>query len=314
MRDPSRSFGPYTLLTITMVFWGSAFATSQIAVGEVPHSVAALGRFGIGAVFLVAVMLLRRGPRKRLPRRAQLRAAFAGAIGVFAYNALFFWGLTFAPSVDGALIVPVLSPILTTLFLVVTRQETASKARLAGFGLAAVGAALFLVAVSSETPAGSLRLVGDGIFLLGAATWATYTLVSKKVIAGIEPLAATTYGTVAGSLLLGAMAIPSFGEVRWDELSNGFWINMAYLGILPTAVAYLYYYRGVRDVGPASAATMMFLVPVFGSLCAFILLDQRITAIQAVGGALMLLGALLAVTNGRIALGRTATTPGRAGR
>jgi drug/metabolite transporter (DMT)-like permease len=301
----SRVIGPYSLLTLTMVFWGSAFATSQIAVNHVQHQVAALGRFSIGAVaLLLTVALSRGGWRRTLSMGDRTRASFAGVIGVFGYNALFFWGLTYAPAVDGALIVPVLSPIFTTAFLMVTGRERTSKARLLGFGFAMAGAAEFVVAVSTTTHAGSGRPIGDAIFLAGAAVWATYTIVSKKVIAGIDPLTATAYATTAGSALLAVMAAPSFGEVHWSALPLAFWIDMAYLGVLPTAVAYLFYYRGVRDVGPASSVTMMFLVPVFGSFCAFVLLGQRIGLNQAVGGLLMIIGALLAVTNGQLRFAR----------
>lgn len=298
------ALGPNQLLILTMVFWGSAFPTSEIAVRYVPHEVAALGRFGLGAIVLVGLLLVTRrsGHRASLTPRQWLLVCLAGAVGVYAYNALFFWGLTFAPSVDGALIVPVLSPIFTMLFVVVTKQERASRERIVGFAFAIAGAAVFFAAVSAATPAGSLRLLGDGIFLLGAVTWASYTVLSKRAIAGLDPLVATTWGTVAGSALLAVMAVPSLHEVQWDQLPPEFWINAAYLGILPTAVAYLFYYRGVRDVGPASSATMMFLVPVFGTVSAFILLGQQISLGQAAGGLLMIVGALLAVSNGRIRL------------
>ena len=40
----------------------------------------------------------------------------AGAFGIFAYNALVFFALTFTPATDGALIVPTINPVLTVLF------------------------------------------------------------------------------------------------------------------------------------------------------------------------------------------------------
>jgi drug/metabolite transporter (DMT)-like permease len=53
----------------------------------------------------------------------------------------------------------------------------------------------------------------------------------------------------------------------------------------------------VRLLGPARAATMMFLVPVFGLGFAFVLLGETVTVVQAVGSVLMLTGAWLAVTH-----------------
>ena len=47
----------YLPLVLTMVFWGSSFATSKITVGDVPAPLAAALRFVGGAVILLAVVL-----------------------------------------------------------------------------------------------------------------------------------------------------------------------------------------------------------------------------------------------------------------
>ncbi|MFI7132278.1 EamA family transporter [Nonomuraea sp. NPDC050153] len=60
------------------------------------------------------------------------------------------------------------------------------------------------------------------------------------------------------------------------------------------------YYRGIRDVGPASASIMMFLVPVVGTTCSALFLGESFGTVQAVGAAVLLVGAVLAVTQGRL--------------
>ena len=72
------------------------------------------------------------------------------------------------------------------------------------------------------------------------------------------------------------------------------------MAIGPTAVANLFYYRGVGAVGPASASTMMFIVPTVGTLCSAVFLGESFGAVQAVGAGVLLIGAVLAVTQGRL--------------
>ncbi|MEU7256566.1 EamA family transporter [Streptomyces rimosus] len=106
---------PYLLLSITMVLWGSAFSSSKSVVEHVPHSVAALLRFGGAALALLMVLALfgkRLGGQRRTPPGAAGRAALAGIVGVFAYNG-FFWGLSLAPSLDAGILVPVMSQPIT---------------------------------------------------------------------------------------------------------------------------------------------------------------------------------------------------------
>ncbi|MBT2368230.1 DMT family transporter [Streptomyces sp. ISL-10] len=304
INTPKSKDNPYLLLTVTMVLWGSAFSSSKTVVEQLPYSVAAFLRFGGGAIaLLLAVRLFGRRDARVAPRDRG-RAALAGLLGVFVYNLSFFWGLSLAPSMDAGVIVPVMSPVLTTAFLLITRKESASPARIAGLGLGVVGAVVFFVGASTGG-GGATRLTGDLLFLLSAVCWAAFTLSGPRVLAGIEPLRATAYATCAGAVALGLFSAPRLGDVNWGELPTGVWLNVVFLAVGPTALANLLYYRGVGTVGPASASVMMFLVPVFGSSAAMIFLDESFGAVQAAGALVLLAGAVLAVTQGRL--------PGRRG-
>ncbi|WP_030620460.1 DMT family transporter [Streptomyces sclerotialus] len=293
---------PYLMLSVTMVLWGSAFASSKSVVEYVPHSVAALLRFGGAALALLVALRLLGDRRKEaaVPPGAGRRAALAGVLGVFAYNSAFFWGLSLAPSLDAGILIPVMSPVLTSLFLLVTKRERASWARLAGLALGLTGAVIFFLGAGGSAGGSPTRLAGDALFLLSAACWAAYTLAGPRVLAGVDPLRATTYATCAGAVLLGLVAAPAVPDVHWGELPSGVWLNAVYLALGAAAVANLLYYRGVAAVGPASASLMMFTVPVINTLCGTLFLGESFGAVQAVGAVVLLCGAVLAATQGRL--------------
>ncbi|MGY3205103.1 DMT family transporter [Streptomyces sp. TE5632] len=293
----TKPLGAYGWLLFTMVLWGSAFPSSKYATEHVPHEVAALFRFGGGALVLLLITFFRR-PQHSPPFKAVLGACVAGIVGVFGYNALFFWGVTMAPASDGGVIFPALTPVITSLVLILGGRESARPVRIAGLVVGVGGAALFFVATTADGVGGSDRLMGDTVFLVGAAVWSVYTLLNRKLVVGMDPVQAVTYSTVAGSLALGVMAVPEFGNVRWGELSGGFWLNAVHLGIGPTAVAYLLYVRGIRDVGASTASVMMFAVPLFSTLFSFAFLGESFTWAQGGAAVVMLGGALLAVVSG----------------
>ncbi|MEZ0111889.1 drug/metabolite transporter (DMT)-like permease [Catenulispora sp. EB89] len=301
---------PYLLLTMTMMLWGGAFSSSETVVNHVPHTVAATLRFGGGAIALLIAMALT-GRSLRVGMRAAGRACLAGVLGVFAYNGFFFWGLSLAPSLDGGILIPVMSPVLTSAFLLVTGREKASPRRLAGLALGLAGAAVYLVGANSAggSGGGSHRLEGDLLYVLSAVSWAAFTLAAPKVLAGIEPLTAMAYATCTGAVLLALVAAPDLGRVQWGALPSEVWLNVAYLAIGATAVANVLYYRGVAVVGPANASLMMFLVPAVNTTCATLLLDESFTALQAAGAVVLLVGAALA-GRARISLRRRRPTRG----
>jgi hypothetical protein len=101
-------------------------------------------------------------------------------------------------------------------------------------------------------------------------------------------------------VLLGIIAAPDLVDLAWRELPAGVWLNIAFLAIGAAAVANLLYYRGVKTVGPARASLMMFNVPVINTLCATLLLGESFGRLQGAGALVLGLGAVLAVTQGRL--------------
>jgi len=272
-----------------MALWGSAFASSKLSVQAVPHEVAAALRFGIGAVILLVAHTLARAEPLR-PRAVGL-AAGLGMFGIFGYNACFFLALSLAPSADGSVIVPVTAPVITVAVSALLGRRKLTARAAVGLATAVAGAVVFFVGIPAG---GSTRLAGDLIFLGAAACWACYTMLGAPVLAKLPAFGVTTWATTAGGAALALLAIPRFGEVTWSALGAGFWVNAGYLAVLPTALAYVLYYRVVREAGPTTAASAMFLVPVFGLACSWLLLGESITAWQGAGAVLMLAGAWLA--------------------
>ena len=287
----------YLPLVLTMVFWGSSFATSKITVGAVPAPLAAALRFVGGAVILLAVVLAT-GQSVRLDRRGWSMVGLLGLLGVFGYNILFFLALTMAPASDGSMIVPVLSPVVTTVITAVLGRDRLPRRRWAGLAFAAAGAIVFFVGTPTDGAAPH-RILGDLVFVAAAVVWSAYTICGRPVLRRFPPLPVTAYACVVGAVLLACAAIPTLGHVRAADLTGEFWLVEIYLMVFPTAVAFPLFYRGVRGLGPARAATMMFLVPVFGLVLAFVLLGETVSVVQGVGSAAMLAGAWLAVTEPR---------------
>jgi drug/metabolite transporter (DMT)-like permease len=278
-----------------MVLFGTAFTSSKVVVAEVPHQVAAALRFGGAAVVLIAFLAVRSRGAWSFVWREVVVAGGAGLVGVFAYNLFFFWAIAHAPAIDGSVIVPVMSPVLTTVALLVAGREVATGRRVAGLAVGVAGAVVFLLGIGGVTGG---RLAGDFVYLGAAACWATYSILSKKVLAGMDPLRATTYATTAGALGLTLLAIPSFSSTHWSAVTGTIWANVVFLAIGPTAIAYLFYYRALHVVSPVTATISMFTVPVFGSVSSVVFLHESFTPLQLTGALITTAGALLAVLGG----------------
>jgi drug/metabolite transporter (DMT)-like permease len=285
----------YLKLVCVALFWGGTFIAGRIVAQAVPHMMAAAGRFGVACLLLLPLAYKLEGGLPRL-NRAQLLATFAlGATGIFLYNLCFFAALSRMPAGRTALFVA-LNPIVTALALAALFGERLGVRKWIGIAIAFIGAAII---ITRGDVTGALRdiskSVGAGELLMFCAIsgWAAYTIIGRHALKGLSPIAATTYASLWGLLLLGCGALfelPAFDASRfsWQVIAS-----IAYLGAFGTVVGFIWYYEGVKAIGPSRTAVFNNLVPVFGIALSALLLREPILLSMLAGGALVIAGVTL---------------------
>jgi len=103
---------------------------------------------------------------------------------------------------------------------------------------------------------------------------------------------------VTWSCLIGAAALLPFawreGLVRQTGLASpAAWAGLLFLGVLGTAVGFLWYYEGIRAIGPSRAAVFINFVPVSGVLFGWLILSETLTRTLLTGAALVVVGVFL---------------------
>jgi drug/metabolite transporter (DMT)-like permease len=135
---------------------------------------------------------------------------------------------------------------------------------------------------------------GDLILLGGAVFWAAYTIFLRMKPADLPGLALLACSGVIGAAMLLPLAL--LEQVAWGghvELTPATFGAMLYVGIFPSVVGYVFWNRAVHEVGSNVAGIFLHLMPAFGSLLAWLFLDERIFAFHVVGIALILVGIAL---------------------
>jgi drug/metabolite transporter (DMT)-like permease len=296
MRDDKDTRGTYWRLATVPVIWGGTFIAGRVLALALPATVGALLRFVAASLALLAAALWFEGRLPRLNRR-QLAAVLAlGATGVFAYNLLFLGALALLPASRTSLIVA-LNPVVTIMLSAWLFGERVTRLR--GLGILLALAGVWIV-VSRGDPLGSLAgAIGRGeIMMFGAVCcWAAYTLIGRSVLRGLTPLAATTYASLSGTAMLAVVATPALLRLESGALSPAVFASVLYLGLLGTGVAFVWYYRAVRRLGPSRTVIFNNLVPVCGATFGVTLLGEPLLPSMVVGGALALAGVMLVSRN-----------------
>lgn len=277
----------YVMLTGMAICFGGTWVAGAVAVDAAPPFTIAAVRFGIASILLFAWARLTRRPLSPLRRSDWPMVAGLGVTAVAGYNWLFLTGLTLAPASDGAIIVPGLAPVFTAVIAGAVLGERLGVRGALGLAVAAIG--LFLVV----NPAGGTderRLLGDLMFISGAALWGVYSVLARVASRRFSAVSATLYGTALGTLILVPPALLEGGVGALVAAPLDALLGIAYLAVFGTVAAFVLLNLGVARIGAARASAFALLVPVVGVLSSVALLDESLGPLTLVGGVTVLAG------------------------
>lgn len=277
----------YVMLTGMALCFGGTWVAGAVAVDAVPPFAIAAVRFGIASILLFAWAKLANRPLTPMGRRDWPLVVGLGLTAIAGYNWLFLTGLTLAPASDGAIIVPGLAPVFTALLAGALLGEHLGVRGFLGLGVAVVGL-LLVVGPGGGTEDG--RLLGDLMFLAGAACWGVYSVLARVASRRFSPVSTTLYGTAFGTLILIPLAVLEGGIGSLPAAPPQALAGMAYLAVFGTVGAFVLFNLGVARIGAARASAFALLVPVVGVLSSVALLGERLGPFTVIGGAVVLIG------------------------
>ncbi len=279
------------LLLIPMLILSTVLPLAKLALATFPPATLAAARFLIGGSCLLAYSLC------AYPSRSVVQSLtvnwrsylLLGLTGIFLNNLLQNLGLNLSQANSTSLL-GTSGPIFATILAVIFLGERLDRTRLVGLGLSLFG--VYLVTTNGASlewsaAAGNLLAVG------AAVSYSVYTVLSKQVLEHEQPLLVVTWSTLIGAALLGLAAIVLDGVPIWPDMLSWQWLNIIYLSTIPTSLAVVLYNHLLKLVDASQASTAFFLLPVFSTAWAFVLLGEQLSAPMVTGGAAILCGVWL---------------------
>lgn len=292
-------FGAHTRLLGMVVLWGAAWPFGKVVAQSMPPLGASGVRFALAATVLLACMHFFYGNLQQLRHwslQRWLGMALAGAVGVFGYAAFFLSGLQHLPASKATLLI-VLSPPLTLLLAAWLFKEKLNRTIVLGMALAVTGA---IIVITHGNPLALLRGTalgrGEWLILGCVACWVAYTLMGRKVLAGVDSLAITAVTSALGAVMLLASSMVFEGPQgvqRMLEAGPYPWFALVFLALGSTALAYAWFFSGMKALGAGAASGYITLVPVVGVIASALLLREEIEASTIIGGLVAVTGTAL---------------------
>ncbi|MEO7456103.1 MAG: DMT family transporter [Gemmatimonadaceae bacterium] len=283
------------LLLCMALIWGVNFIVVKFATGIFAPLAFNSTRIVVALVVLWPLFLLRRQP---LPSsRDIIGMLMLGALGNGLYQILWVEGMARTRASDAALLVAA-SPAVIEILGWFRGGERVGKRGIAGIAISLFGIGL-VVSAATNGGSGSSTFAGNGLILASVLCWAFYSVGLKPYTEHVDGLTLSAITMTGGVVPMLVAAAPSLLATNWGAVSMAGWGAVAYSGLLALVVAYLFWYRGVRMLGPTRASMYSNLQPLFAIAAAWAFLGESPRALQLAGAACIVGGLLLTRLPGR---------------
>jgi drug/metabolite transporter (DMT)-like permease len=300
---PAPRAAVWLAILILYLVWGSTYLGIRIAIETIPPFLMASTRFLIaGLIMIGAVAIVRRGALVR-PSLVQLRDTFiVGAMLTGGGMGFVAWGEQTVPSGIAALLIAMM-PVWVAIFSRVFLHERLPLAATVGIGTGILGVAILvgpsLAFEGTLDPAGVAALLLSPIFWAGGSVFAAHGAKLPR-----DPFVTTALQMLSGALVLGAAAVLTGEPARFDPaaVTRESLVAMAYLTLVGSLVAFTAYAWVLRHAPLPLIATYAFVNPVVAVILGAIVLNESVTPLQVVAGAVIVVGvALIILSRSRMA-------------
>src|SRR5579859_6138688 len=274
------------LIAAAALLWGTVGVTTQSLYQLSTTNALSIGFFRLAlaapVLLLACVLLYRRAWRLR--GRDTAVAVLLGAL-MAGYRVAFFTALRDAGVTIAVLVTLCTAPVLAAALGAALLRERLTRVMVVALVVALLGTGL-LVGVRPGADASGRLLIGV-LFALGSALgYAAITICGRLLSPAARALEVNAVAFSAGAVLLLGCTLPVGLVTRYGLQS---WGLLLYLGLVPTALAYILFLAGIRRTTAIVATLITLLEPLTGALLAWVLLGERLGPLSLLGALMLLL-------------------------
>jgi len=273
----------------SMLFWGFSFIWSKMVFEQYTPLTTIFFRLIISFIFLFALMLIRK-KWERIKKQDYWLFIVSSFFNPFLYFIGENYGLDRVSASVSAFIIATI-PVFTPFVAYKVFGERVSKTNIAGLIVAFIGILLIIVNPNLTINA---SLKGIALLMLAVAAAVVYTVFLKKLAFKYRPVTIIGWQNLIGAIYF----LPLFlyfdaGDVV--SINPGYKIifSLFALGVFASSFAFVLFTYVIKNIGISKGNFYTNLVPVFASIAAFFILDERFTVLKIIGMVVIILGVAL---------------------
>lgn len=292
-------------LSFVALVWALSPVVFKVALSEAEPMTFVSLRFLLLSLVSLGVLAVyaRRRPDVRLfrVRRADIPLLIVSGLSGYGIYQLFYIEGLYRTTAFASTLFATTTPLWSAVFLAIFRIERIRAWQWAGIVISLGGIIWFLTArpPTSEAPLDHALtpasiLSGNILLCLGAALFAVYGIVNKRLAPRYSPPELMCYTLLIGTVALLPFGVTSLANQNWSLVTWRLWVILPYSVLFPIYITYSIWNWAIGKRGVGYVTLYSYAVPVLGGVAAFVALHEVLTFWQFVASAIVLGGMLLA--------------------
>jgi drug/metabolite transporter (DMT)-like permease len=268
-------------MVLSMFCWGLSWTSAKV-LGTYGSALAlSCLRFALTFFSLFIILIFMR--QKLTINRSGLRDLVVASVILAFYFYLFFKGLQIGKAGAGGVLVTVLNPIVSYIFMLVFSRKKPTKIEIIGL---AVGVLAGIILLKMWDAYNSLLSAGNIYFLLASLTWAILSLFTSKSSRYGSPVVFSLWMYGICSVIMLCLSNPTENLQIIQKGDIYFWGNLIFSATITTAMATTFYFVATSKLGAGKASSFIFLVPFTAAIGSWIFLGEVPLLHTIIGGLL----------------------------
>tara|TARA_B100001121_G_scaffold309813_1_gene338078 strand:+ start:601 stop:1500 length:900 start_codon:yes stop_codon:yes gene_type:complete len=283
----------YILLVLTTLFWSGNFIVGKAAsTFEIPPFSLNFYRWLFAGLILLPFTIREIINKKNYIFTNIGFFMILGITSITIFNSTVYYSLYYMQVISGVLMISTI-PVWIMFISSILGIEKTNKFQIFGVILSLLGV-LFIITKSNLEVIKNLAFNrGDLIMAIGMFSWALYSALLKKKEYEISQIALLEVVIITGLIFLIPIYILEMNFGNRIVMGKPFVLTLSYVVLFPGLASFFFWIKGIAIIGANRAGVFLHLMPVFGSIMAIILFEEKFMIYHLLGAIFIIAGITL---------------------
>ena len=287
----------YILLILATLFWSGNFIVGKAAgLFDIPPFTLNFYRW-LFAWLILAPFTLKEIYKTRFHILDNLKyVLILGITSITLFNSIVYYSLQFTQVISGVLMISTI-PVMIIFFSSLLKIEKTNFYQVLGVIFSMLGVIVIVTQLNDEKIKELSFNKGDLSIIIAMLSWALYSTLLKRNKLELSQLSLLQVIISSGLVFLLPIYIIEMNQGRFVTLELPFILTLIYVVLFPGLASFICWIKGIGLIGANRSGIFLHLMPIFSTIMAILIFDEKFMAFHLVGAVLIVTGIVLSSKN-----------------